>query len=56
METVDELSAGRQIDELENYFASYRDLPREIILKFVIYCASVIGSRTRRWSWRRKRW
>jgi hypothetical protein len=33
MEKAAELSAGRRLDELENYFARYSDLPKEIILK-----------------------
>lgn len=33
MENIAELSTGRKLDELENYFQAYRDLPREIILK-----------------------
>src|SRR5262245_3863173 len=33
MENTAELTTGRKLDELENYFQSYRDLPREIVLK-----------------------
>ena len=33
METAIEETNDRKLDELENYFHSYRDLPREIILK-----------------------
>ena len=33
MENLAELTTGRRLDELENYFQTYGDLPREIILK-----------------------
>jgi hypothetical protein len=33
MENLAELTTGRKLDELENYFQTYGDLPREIILK-----------------------
>ena len=33
METSVASANGRKLDELENYFQTYRDLPREIILK-----------------------
>ena len=33
MEAVSEVTSSRTLDELEGYFASYGNLPREIILK-----------------------
>ena len=33
MEAVSEVTSSRTLNELESYFASYGDLPREIILK-----------------------
>ena len=33
MEAVSQETNSRALDELENYFASYKDLPREIVLK-----------------------
>ena len=33
MATTIEETNGRKLDELENYFHSYRDMPREVVLK-----------------------
>jgi hypothetical protein len=33
MEAISEVTTSRTLHELENYFSSYGDLPREIILK-----------------------
>src|SRR6266540_4973509 len=33
MEAISEMTSSRTLRELENYFSSYGDLPREIILK-----------------------
>src|SRR3989304_7347456 len=33
MEAVSKVTSSRTLNELESYFASYGDLPREIILK-----------------------
>src|SRR5512147_191314 len=33
MESTAEVTSTRNLDELESYFTSYNDLPREIILK-----------------------
>src|SRR5690242_20713791 len=33
MEAISEATSSRTIGELENYLSSYKDLPREIILK-----------------------
>ena len=33
MEKIGDVTSGRKLDELEDYFTSYSDLPRDVILK-----------------------
>jgi len=49
MESTIEETNGRKLDDLENYFHSYRDLPREIILKHDLL-------RVGHWSWHPRLW
>ena len=55
MEAIAEATSARTLGQLENYFSSYGDLPREIILKHD-YFASATGSPTLRSNWLPKRW